>query len=126
MLLDRLDEEFDAFMRLDAVAWRELRKGREQGTREILLGPGINRFEAMAATASRLAAYETSRAAATDQAFDDARDDARRRLIAVALGAALVIILLLVTAGDIARMALEGERSARGRGRRSPPGDDLL
>ena len=126
MLLDRLDEEFDAFMRLDAVAWRELRKGREQGTREILLGPGINRFEAMAATASRLAAYETSRAAATDRAFDDARDDARRRLIAVALGAALVIILLLVTAGDIARMALEGERSARGRGRRSPPGDDLL
>ena len=34
----------------------------------------------------------------------------RRGLIAVALGAALVIILLLVTAADIARMALEGGR----------------
>ena len=54
-------------------------------------------------------------ATATEAAFDDARDDARRRLIAVALGAGLVIILLLVTANDIARMALEGERTIRGR-----------
>ena len=45
-----------------------------------------------------------------------ARDDARRRLIAVALGAAVVIVLLLVTADDIARMALEGERSAAAAG----------
>ena len=32
----------------------------------------------------------------------------------MALGAALVIVLLLVTANDVARMALEGERRARG------------
>ena len=31
-------------------------------------------------------------------------------MIAVALGAGLVIVLLLVTANDIARMALEGAR----------------
>jgi hypothetical protein len=43
------------------------------------------------------------------------RDDARRRLIAVALGAGLVVVLLLVTASDVARLALEGAR------RRGPP-----
>ena len=48
----------------------------------------------------------------------------------MALGAGLVIILLLVTANDIARMALEGERSARGtrrpRGRRAVVTRDVL
>ena len=110
-LLRMLNQQFADFMGLDVAAYRELRGGREERTREIFLGPEIQRFEAMAATAERLARYEARRAAATQEAFDDARDDARRRLIAVALGAALVIVLLLVTANDIARMALEGERS---------------
>jgi hypothetical protein len=114
-LLGRLNEEFDGFMELDAVAWRELQAGRPEETKRILLGPELRRFEAMAATAEELASYEADRAAATKTAFDDARDEARRRLIAVALGAALVIVLLLVTANDIARMALEGERTVRGR-----------
>lgn len=114
-LLRRLRADFEDFMGLDAAAYRELRSGREQGTREILLGPEIQRFEAMAATADDLARYEARRAAATERAFDDERDDARRRLIAVAVGAAVVIVLLLVTANDIARMALEGERTARRR-----------
>jgi hypothetical protein len=109
--------EFAAFMGLDVAAYRELRAGREERTREIFLGPEIQRFEAMAATADELARYEARRAAVTERAFDDARDDARRRLIAVAAGAAVVIVLLLVTANDIARMALEGERRAR-----RPPG----
>jgi hypothetical protein len=121
-LVQRLQQEFDRFMELDAVAWRALRAGDEQRTREILLGPEIERFETMAATADRLASYEARRAAATDRAFDDARDDARRRLIAVALGAGLVIILLIVAANDIARMALEGE-SARRRASPRPRGD---
>jgi hypothetical protein len=114
-LLRELRSESDEFMRLDAVAYRALRDGREGRVREIFLGPEIQRFEAMAATAERLARYEARRARATQEAFDDARDDARRRLIAVALGAAVVIVLLLVTANDIARMALEGERSVRRR-----------
>lgn len=115
MLLRRLTEEFDEFMRVDAIVWRQLRAGRTERTREILLGPEIENFEAMATTASRLAAYEADAAQATERDFDDARDDARRRLIAVALGAGIVIVLLLFTANDIARMALEGERSVRGR-----------
>ena len=118
VLLSELEQEFDAFMDLDAVAWRKLQAGREDEVREIFLGPELERFEAMAATAEELADYESSRAAATEDAFDDARDDARRRLVAVALGAGVVIILLLVTASDIARLALEGER-----GRREPKPD---
>ncbi len=122
-LLDELDAEFEAFMALDEVAWRSLQAGDEERTRRILLGPELERFEAMAATADELAAYEQEQAEATDAAFDDAREDARRRLIAVALGAGVVIILLLVTASDVARLALEGEASAR-RDRRRVGQDD--
>lgn len=114
-LLRTLRGQLADFMGLDVAAYRELRAGREERTREIFLGPEIQHFEAMAATADDLARYEARRAAATERAFDDARDDARRRLIAVAVGAAVVIVLLLVTANDIARLALEGERSAQRR-----------
>jgi hypothetical protein len=123
-LLARLEGVFERFMRLDAVAWQALREGDTELTRRIFLGPEIRHFEDMAAIADELASYEGERAAATDAEFDDARDDARRRLVAVALGAGVVIILLLFAANDIARMALEGERSVRGRGRREPPGDE--
>jgi hypothetical protein len=115
LLLGRLNREFDAFMELDAVAWSALREGNSEETKRILLGPELERFEAMAATAEELAIYQADQATATDADFDQARDDARRRLIAVALGAGVVILLLLVTANDIARLALEGERSVRGR-----------
>ena len=114
-LLAELDREFRSFMDLDVVAWNALQAGRPEETKRILLGPELRRFEAMAATAEELAAYQAEQATATDVDFDDARDDARRRLIAVALGAGVVVLLLLVTANDIARMALEGERSVRGR-----------
>jgi hypothetical protein len=114
-LLHELQRDYEAFMQLDVVAYRALREGRLQRTRDIFLGPEIARFSAMAEAADRLAEYEARSAAATEAAFDDARDDARKRLIAVALGAGLVIVLLLVTASDVARMALEGERHRRGR-----------
>jgi CHASE3 domain sensor protein len=123
-LLGQLEREFERFKELDAIAWGALQAGDSERTRQILLGPEIRQFRAMAATADQLAAYETERAETTDIEFDDARDDARRRLIAVALGAGIVIVLLLFAANDIARMALEGERSVRGRGSREPPGGD--
>jgi CHASE3 domain sensor protein len=113
--LNQLEQEFDRFIALDEIAYRELKQGNAARVKQIFLGPELVRFEAMAATAERLAVYEAESAEATDEAFDQDRDDARRRLIAVALGAAMVIILLLVTAQDVARMALEGERSVRGR-----------
>jgi hypothetical protein len=115
-LVRRLNEEFNEFMRLDVVAFRALEGGREDEVRRILLGPELDLFEAMAATSERLARYEESRAAATERAFSDTRDDARKRLILVALGAGLVIVLLLVTAWDLARLATEGERRRRSTG----------
>jgi hypothetical protein len=114
VLLRELTAGFGDFMSLDEQAWSALQAGREGVTKRILLGPEILNFEEIAGTAQRLAAYETSQAGATEAAFDDARDDVRKRLIAVALGAALVIVLLLLTAGDIARLALEGDRQRRG------------
>jgi hypothetical protein len=114
-LLGALRRDFAGFMALDRVAYKALLAGREQRVRDIFLGPEIARFSAMAQTADQLARYEAERAASTKRAFDDARDDARKRLITVALGAGIVIVLLLVTAGDVARMALEGERHVRAR-----------
>ena len=78
--------------------------------KQIFLGPELRLFDEMASRADELARYEARGATATEKAFDDTREDARRGLIAVALGAALVIVLLLVTAADIARMALESQR----------------
>ena len=114
-LLDRLRADFRGFMEIDAQAYRALRAGDERRVRDLFLGPEIARFSAMADTADELAAYERGQATATQRAFDKAKDDARKRLITVALGAAIVIVLLLVTASDVARLALEGERHRRAR-----------
>ena len=113
-LVSQLRKEFDAFMALDAVAWRELQAGNDAEVKRILLGPELIRFKAAAGSAEGLANLEADRADDADAAFDEDRDEARKRLIAVALGAGMVIILLLVTAQDVARLALEGERRARG------------
>ena len=40
-LLAELEAKFDEFLKLDAIAWRELRAGREQRTKRIILGPEI-------------------------------------------------------------------------------------
>ena len=64
----------------------------------------------MAIRSEELARYEARGAQATEKAFDESREDSRRSLIAVGLGAGLVIMLLLVRAFDIARLAIEGHR----------------
>jgi hypothetical protein len=109
-LLDELRSSFDQFMRLDSAAFDALERGDDARVKRIFLGPELDLFETMAARAQELARYEARRASATEGTFDDSREDSRRGLIAVALGALLVIVLLLVTAADIARMALERER----------------
>jgi hypothetical protein len=112
-LLNDLGSTFEEFMRLDAQAYSALQRGDDERVKQIFLGPELELFEAMAQRADELARYEATGATATEKEFDDSREDSRRGLIAVALGAALVIILLLVTASDIARMALEGGRETR-------------
>ena len=112
-LLDQIRSRFDDFMTLDDVAYSALKRGDDARVKQIFLGPELRLFDAMATRAQELAQYEARGATATEKAFDDTREDSRRGLIAVALGAALVIILLLVTASDIARMALESQRVRR-------------
>jgi hypothetical protein len=106
-ILARLRSSFDAFMRLDVVAYRALRAGKKDRVREIFLGPEIRNFEAMASAAGQLAAEEARRNAEVEQKFDDRLSDAKKTLVVVGLGAGVLIILLLLTASDIARLALE-------------------
>jgi hypothetical protein len=109
-LLNQIRARFGQFMALDVVAYDALKRGDDARVKRIFLGPELRLFDAMASRAEQLAGYEARGATATEKAFDSAREDARRGLIAVALGAALVIVLLLVTAADIARLAIEGHR----------------
>jgi hypothetical protein len=106
-LLARLRTSFGAFMQLDAVAYRALRAGQERRVRQLFLGPEIRNFEAMAAAAGRLAAEEERRTAEVQRRFDHRLTDAKRTLVVVGLGAGVLIVLLLLTASDIARLALE-------------------
>jgi hypothetical protein len=108
--LREMSATFDRFMSLDDEAFAALQRGDERRVKQIFLGPELKLFDSMATRADDLARYESRRDNATEKAFDDSREASRRGLIAVALGATLVIILLLVTAADIARMALEGGR----------------
>jgi hypothetical protein len=110
-LLARLRDSFGAFMRLDAVAYSALRAGREERVRQIFLGPEIRNFEAMAAAAGQLAAEEERRTAQVQRRFDQRLTDAKKTLVVVGLGAGVLIILLLLTASDVARLALEQQAS---------------
>jgi hypothetical protein len=112
-LLNEIRIRFAKFMELDREAYAALRRGDEARVKEIFLGPELRLFDQMASRADELARYEARSATVTEKEFNDSREDSRRGLIAVALGAALVIILLLVTASDIARMALESQRVRR-------------
>jgi hypothetical protein len=107
VLVARIAAAFGAFLRLDAEAYRALRAGELRRTRTIFLGPAIRNFRAMADAAGRLAAEQSRRVAQARREFVDQRRDARRRLVAVALGAGVLIVLLLLTAQEVARLALE-------------------
>ena len=106
-LLAELGTAFGAFMALDANAFKALQAGREAKTRRILLGPEIRNFQTMARASGAPAVEQDRRAAAAAREFDDARTTARRELVAVAIGAGVVIVLLLITAHDVVRLALE-------------------
>ena len=85
----------------------EIRDGHEARVRQLFLGPEIRNFEAMANAAGQLAAEEARRNAEVERRFDDRLSDAKKTLVVVGLGAGVLIILLLLTASDIARLALE-------------------
>jgi CHASE3 domain sensor protein len=105
--LFQLEGAFRRFMDLDAEAWSALQAGDEAETKRILLGPELDLFARMAQIADGIARGAAVEAARADAGFHDARDRARRELVAVAIGAGIVIVLLLITLQDVVRLALE-------------------
>jgi hypothetical protein len=110
-LLAQLRAAFGEFMRLDVVAYRALRAGQRQRVKRLFLGPEIRNFEAMAAAAGKLSLEERRRSHEVQRQFDKRLTDAKKTLVVVGLGAGVLIILLLLTASDIARLALERQAS---------------
>jgi hypothetical protein len=113
--LDQIEAAFDDFMRLDDQAYAALQAGRTEVVKRIFLGPELVHFGRAAAAAQRLAAYESGRVSVQDKEFKDARHDALRLLIAVSAISGLLVIILLVTANDLARTA-EGKLAGQPRG----------
>jgi hypothetical protein len=103
--LDHIASATNSFDALDARAWAALRAGRQAEVRSLLLGPEIVNFHRAAATAQGLADYENTRTSDEDTAFRDARSDALRLLVLASILTTLFIVILLVTAVDLARTA---------------------
>jgi hypothetical protein len=103
--LDDISQAFDQFMRLDDQAFAALQAGNDAKVKDIFLGPELRIFTRAADSAQDLASYEATRVSDEDTAFKDARHDALRLLIAVSAIAGLLVVILLVTANDLARAA---------------------
>ena len=104
-ILDEIESAFDDFMKLDDQAFAALQAGRTEEVKRLFLGPELENFDRAATAAQRLAAYEAARVTTQDRAFKDARKDALRLLIAVSAIAALLVVILLITANDLAKAA---------------------
>ena len=104
-LLADIEDAFDAFMRLDVIAYRALQDGNTDEVKRLFLGPEIRNFQRAAKGAEDLADLEAAQAASTEKAFEDAQDEALRLLILASIIAAVLVALLLVTALDLARAA---------------------
>jgi CHASE3 domain sensor protein len=103
--LNQIEDAFNDFMRLDDQAYAALQAGHSEVVKRIFLGPELLHFGRAAAAAQRLATFEADRVSLEDKAFKDARHDALRLLIAVSAIAGLLVIILLITANDLARTA---------------------
>jgi CHASE3 domain sensor protein len=103
--LDQVEHAFNDFMKLDDQADAALQAGDLETVKDIFLGPELVNFSRAAAASQRLASYEAGRVAVEDKAFKDARQDALRLLIAVSAIAGLLVVILLITANDLARTA---------------------
>jgi CHASE3 domain sensor protein len=113
--LDQIDRAFNDFMRLDDQAFAALQAGDTEVVKRIFLGPELVHFGRAAAASQQLASYEADRVSFQDKAFKDARHDALRLLIAVSAIAGLLVVILLITANDLARAA-EGNLAGQTRG----------
>jgi hypothetical protein len=112
-ILGRIAGAAADFDRLDVQAWSALRAGRRIEVKRLLLGPEIDNFHRAATAAQELATLEDVRATREERAFRDARHDALRLLILASVVTALFIVILLVTAVDLARTAERALDDAR-------------
>jgi hypothetical protein len=103
--LAEIESAFNDFMELDAQAFDALQAGRAGEVKRLFLGPELTNFDRAATAAQQLAAYEAARVTAQDRDFKDARKDALRLLIAVSAIAAVLVVILLITANDLAKAA---------------------
>jgi CHASE3 domain sensor protein len=104
-VLDKIEAAFEDFMRLDSQAFAALQAGGAEEVKRLFLGPELENFDRAATAAQRLATYEAARVTTQDRAFKDARKDALRLLIAVSVIAAFLVVILLITANDLAKAA---------------------
>jgi hypothetical protein len=107
-LLRQIESAFDDFMRLDVEAYAAVQSGRNAEVKRLLLGPEIENFHRAAAAAQRLASLESAAAADENATFRKTRRDALRLLLIAALVTGLFVVILLVTANDLAKTA-EGQ-----------------
>lgn len=94
-----------SFQRLDVRAWSALQARRPEEVRRLLIGPEIANFHEAAAAAQELATLEAAHAVQQERKFDYARKDALRLLLGAGIVAALLVVILLITATDLARQA---------------------
>ena len=107
---------FDRFMELDDVAYAALQRGDDATVKRIFLGPELRLLRPDGAPLGGPRPLRGPRRARRRRRRSTTHGTTRASgLIAVGLGAGLVIVLLLVTAIDIARLAIEGERHVRAR-----------
>ena len=104
-LLRRIESASDDFMRLDGEAYAAVQSGRKAEVKRLLLGPEIVNFHRAAAASQGLASLESSKAARDDASFRDTRRDALRLLLIATLVTGLFVVILLITANDLARTA---------------------
>jgi hypothetical protein len=113
-LLQEITRRSDEFMRIDAQAWTALQAGRAAEVRRLFLGPEIRTFQRTARAAQALSVLESADAARAEHSFRSARRDALRYIVGAAVVAGLLVVVLLVTALDLARSAERAlERSAQ-------------
>ena len=92
-------------MRLDGEAYAAVQSGRTAEVKRLLLGPEIVNFHRAAAASQGLASLESSKASREDASFRDTRRDALRLLLIATLVTGLFVVILLMTANDLARTA---------------------
>ena len=86
----------------------QYRRGVISGCATSCSGPEIRNFQRAARASDQLATLEAQRSADENDQFVEARRQIQRLMVIAALVAGLFVLILLVTANDLARLAERG------------------